>query len=265
VLRQALAIHERGDSSSPAASSTRLRLADLLSQDKDAFAEAEALYLRAVADLRARLGPNHPRVIYATNDYAGNLIRSGHPAPADSIYSANLTALRRLLSPDHTSVTYQVVLRISALNRMGRYSESEPLARQVIATYKRTTGIASSEYTGALGWLAQTLTGQGRLREADSLARLGIEIRRRIIGEDASPLYALSLAGWAGILTAERAYPKADSLYQQALDIMLRYTSEQHRDVRRIHAGLARLYDAWGRPDQAATHHRIAGPYVIPY
>ena len=72
-------------------------------------------------------------------------------------------------------------------------------------------------------------------------------------------------AGWAGILTAEKDYPKADSLYHQALDILLRYTSEQHRDVRRIHAGLARLYDAWGRPDLAAIHHRIAGPFVVPY
>jgi serine/threonine-protein kinase len=265
VLHQALAIHERGDPSSPAASSTRLRLADLLSQDKDAFAEAEPLYLRAIADLRARLGPNHPRAIFATNDYAGNLIRSGHPAQADSIYSANLIALHRLLSPDHPSVTFQVVLRINSLNRMGRYREAEPLARQVIAIYLRTRGIASSEYTGALGSLAQSLAGQGRLGEADSLCRLGLDIRRRLIGENESPLYALALAGWARILTLEKQYPKADSAFQQSLDILLRYTTPQHRDVRRVHAGMALLYDAWGRPEEAAIHHRIAGPYVIPY
>jgi hypothetical protein len=45
----------------------------------------------------------------------------------------------------------------------------------------------------------------------------------------------------------------------------LRYTTPQHRDVRRVHAGMALLYDAWGRPEEAAIHHRIAGPYVNPY
>jgi hypothetical protein len=58
---------------------------------------------------------------------------------------------------------------------------------------------------------------------------------------------------------------KGDSLYHEALRMLLRSTSPQSQDVRRIHAGFAVLYDAWGRTDQAAEHHRIAGPYLTPF
>jgi serine/threonine protein kinase len=265
LFREALAIQEGGDPSSPAASFVRLRLADLLSQERDAPAEAEPLYLRAITDLRARLGPNHPRMLYALNDYGGHLVRSGRAAQGDSIFRANLDTMRRVFGPDHPTVTYQLSLRVGALIRMGRYAEAEPLAREQLAKYDQAGARATNEYTGALGALARVLAGRGRFREADSLVRAALDIRVHMMGETETPLHALSLATWAGILTAEGAYPKADSLYQEALRILLRYTSEQHRDVRRLHAGLAALYDAWGRPDQAARHHRIAGPYLTPY
>ena len=47
--------------------------------------------------------------------------------------------------------------------------------------------------------------------------------------------------------------------------MLRRHTGERHRDIRRIHTGLARLYTAWGRPDQAAAHRRVARPELTPY
>jgi hypothetical protein len=95
--------------------------------------------------------------------------------------------------------------------------------------------------------------------------RLAVSIRRADLNETDTPLMGIGLAGVAGVATARGEYAEADSLYREALRILRLHTGEQHRDIRRIHAGLARLYEAWSRPSLAASHRRLAGAELTPY
>ena len=265
LLREALAIHSGVSETSASASYTRLRLADAISQDRQAYREADQLYRQAITDLRVALGPDHQRSLAATNDYARFLARRGRIAEAEVLYRENLERVRRIYGADHPITAAQIGLVASAAAASGRYAEGDSLVRLELVAYERIYGRAGNEYIGALGHLARTLTAAGRVREADSVARVAVAIRRDEMGEQDTPLLAIALAGLAGTATARGEYAEADSLYEEALRMLRLHTGEQHRDIRRVHAGLARLYDRWGRPADAASHRTLAGPDIQPY
>ena len=265
MLREAVAIHERRNAGASSANFVRLRLADVIAQDMGAHDEAESLYRRAVDDLTRQLGAEHPRAVFASNDYAGFLIQRGRVEEGDSIFRANRDRLNRVLGPDHPISVGQLGAVASSAARLGRYAEADSLGRAQIAAFERLHGVTSNEHTGALAQLSRTLTAAGRLAEADSLIRLNVSIRRDTLGETDTPLLALALAGVAGVATARGAYVEAESTYHEALRMLRRHTGERHRDIRRIHTGLARLYTAWNRPADAAAHRRVARPELTPY
>jgi eukaryotic-like serine/threonine-protein kinase len=266
LLRDALAIYSRHEPSGTAASYTRLRLADVISQDRGGDRdEADTLYRRAIADLEAGVGPGHQRTFAARNDYAGFLMRLGRAREAEPIFRQNMEFIRRAYGDDHPITVAQLGLIASAAAALGRFAESDSIVRIELAGYERLYGRPSNAYIGALGYLARTLVRTGRIGDADSVGRLAVSLWRDSLGETDSPLLALAIAGWAGTKTAGGSYTDAESLYGEALRMLLAHTGEDHRDVRRIHSGLANLYDRWGRPADAARHRTLAGPDIQLY
>jgi serine/threonine-protein kinase len=74
----------------------------------------------------------------------------------------------------------------------------------------------------------------------------------------------LTWGGLAGVLTQQRRFAEADSIYRSVLAVLRRHTTDTHVDVRRTFAGLATLYQAWGKPDSAAIFRRLAEPARSP-
>jgi serine/threonine-protein kinase len=54
-------------------------------------------------------------------------------------------------------------------------------------------------------------------------------------------------------------YAEAEAAYKNGRARLLQITTDSHRAIRRLDAQLARLYDAWGKPDSAAVYRRRAG------
>ena len=100
---------------------------------------------------------------------------------------------------------------------------------------------------------------RGALDSAETLYRRAIDIRIEAHGSDQT-ITALTRGGLAGVLTRQRRFAEADSLYRDALAVIRRHTTDTHIDARRIYAGLAALYLAWGKPDSAAVFRRLAEP-----
>ena len=171
----------------------------------------------------------------------------------------------RTFGPDHPATASQRGLVARVVAQAGRFAEAESLARSALDTYERVYGRGSNAYIGGVATLGRTLAAAGRLAEADSLMRLAISIRSTALKETDTPLMGIGLAGLAGVSTARGAYAEADSLYHEALRILRIHTAEQHRDIRRVHAGLARLYEASNRPALAESHRRLAGAELTPF
>jgi serine/threonine-protein kinase len=145
------------------------------------------------------------------------------------------------------------------LTRNGYSPEAERLTRDAVTIYEKTYGPRHPMYAGVLGYLADVLAKRGALDSAEALYRQALDIRRGVPGTwDA--IIAWANVRIAGVLTLEGRFAEADSLYHESVAVQRRFVSETHINVRLTYAGMARLYEAWGKPDSAAVYRRLAQP-----
>jgi eukaryotic-like serine/threonine-protein kinase len=100
---------------------------------------------------------------------------------------------------------------------------------------------------------------RGALDSAETLRRHALSIRLASSGPEHT-VTALTAVELADVLTRQRRFVEADSIYRSSLALLRRHTTDDHVDIRRTYASLATLYDAWGKRDSAAIYRRLAQP-----
>jgi serine/threonine-protein kinase len=118
-------------------------------------------------------------------------------------------------------------------------------------------GTSHPAYGGVIGHLAEVIAQRGALDSAETLYRRAVAIQARTFGPEGGMTRA-TRAGLAGVLVRRRRFAEAESGYRTALAALHSYANDSHRSVRRVYAGLAALYEAWGKPDSAAVYRRLA-------
>jgi tetratricopeptide (TPR) repeat protein len=112
----------------------------LLYRDQGKLAEAEQMFLRALAGKEKALGPDHPSTL-DTVDNLGLLYRDqGKLAEAEQIYRRALAGREKALGLDHTS-TLDTVNDLGTLYRaQGKLIEAEQMYRRALAGGKKAWG-----------------------------------------------------------------------------------------------------------------------------
>jgi len=258
ALREAVAVAERVNAAPSAQTAeTKLRLSDRLAELPGDLSEAESLARGALEETRAALGAEHPQTASVMQQVGGRLSQRGQHAEAQRLLRDALALQRRAHGPSHPTVAASMNALAAALSRSGQVAEAEAVAREALPIWEATYGPRHSAYAGALGGLAEFLELRGALDSAAQLHRRAVEIRIAAVGPD-NPLTAITTLGLARTLGAQRQFAVADSMLQWALDLLKRNMGNDHPDVRRAHAELARLYEAWGRSSEATRHRRLA-------
>ena len=234
-------------------------LADLLDERTAARAEAESLAREALAESRAAFGDEHAVTAEIMSALGGMLARHGQAAEAERLIRQALALHRRTLGPSNLG-TASVMLGLGVLLTRDGYSpEAEQLTRDAVAIFAKTYGTHHPMYAGALGYLADVLMKRGALDSAEALYRQALAIRRGVPGTwDA--IIAVANARIAGVLTLQGRFAEADSLFRESLAVQRRVVAETHMNVRLTYAGMATLYEAWGKRDSAAVFRRLAQP-----
>jgi len=234
-------------------------LADLLDERTATRAEAESLARAAVNESRAVFGEEHVETAELMAAFGAMLVRHGQRAEGERLMRQALATQRRALGPSHLGTASSMLGLGMVLTRDGYSPEAERLTRDAVATFGTLYGTRHPMYAGALGYLADVLVTRGALDSAETLYREAIDIRRGVPGTwDA--IIAGANARIAGVLTQERRFAEADSLYRDALAVQRRLIAPTHMNVRLMYAGMATLYDAWGKRDSAALFRRLAQP-----
>ena len=260
ILRDALTVAERvTPAPSAVAAVTRLRLAERLTERPGGWPEAEALFRRALADTRAALGDAHAVTADVTREVGNALVQHGNAAEGESLLRESLERARQLHGPYHGSVARALRSLADAAARRGRLDEAERLTRESLPVYAAVWGEAHSNYAGVLGSLGELLAWRGQLDSAEALHRRAIAIRAAALGPEAAIIGVTEIA-LADVLARQGRRAAAESVYVHALTLIRRTTTDDHIDARRVHAGLASLYAAWGRPADAERHRRLASP-----
>jgi tetratricopeptide (TPR) repeat protein len=214
-------------------------------------AEARPLY-REMLRAYERLFPgDHPMVATALNNVSATFYEEGRLDSAEHYLRQALQMRIRLHGPTNVEVALLYHNLGNLLLLRGRLAAAEETLaeayRQRAELYGPTNPVTLR--TGAI--YGDALAARGKLDEAEKLLREILE-HQHSAGDQASTDAARTMAFLAGVLARRGSFAEAESLYLPALDVLRRRMPPTHPRRRELVESLARLYEAWGRPADAA-------------
>ncbi len=219
--RQAVGLLQTGGNGLRTALGTRLVSFLREKGDHDA---ANAMLDQVIARVRRAHGERHAELVGRMMDLALLLLAKGKYLLSEVLCDGELTQLRRGFTPQRESgIAHLVVVYATALVKQHKYAEAEPYLRECLEIRKLALPEGDWRVQDA-GWqvahvmslLGASLTGQGKFAEAEPL-----------------------------LLDA----------YSQMQD-NAETIPEDYRDdrIREARERIVNLYEAWGKPDQAAKY-----------
>ena len=139
------------------------------------------------------------------------------------------------------------------------FDEAERLYREALALRRERLGPDHLDVALSLGNLAWVRQWQGQYDEAETLHREALAIRRKQLGDE-HPDVARSLTSLGACLTREGRYSEAEQALTQALTILRQVPEPPHPDEFVTLDKLVKLYEGWGRPQQADEYRRQLFP-----
>lgn len=257
AFRRALAIaRQHYGTEHPDVAEAMLQLAYTL-RDTDRLEESEPLHRQALDIRRRTLGEGHPMAAYATGDLAYLLSRMERHREALNLYQQQIALLEGTLGPEHPAVLSSVGAFGQALLRAGRLNEAEAMVRDALDRTQRLRGPDHPALTGHLTGLGSVLQAQGRYEEAEPYFREAIAISETASGS--TNTHAALMRGWlATVLAQQGRYPEAEAAFLRAESVFrARHVSDAHGNVQDLRRRFAEMYDAWGRPEDAARYRRL--------
>jgi serine/threonine-protein kinase len=214
--------------------------------------EAEALFREAL-DIARRAGADAPgSLVWALTSLGEVLELKSALDEAKRLFLEAVDSRRRTYGDLHHLVAEAMADYGAFLTRTGRPEEAEVVLQEAVDIQHNTVGLDHPRSSGNLTALGRALAAQRKLEEADSVVRQALETRRRALGYR-TPVVAETMGILADIRTLQGDFAGAHALLEQALEIVKDQPSDG--DVpKSLHAAFVRLYEAWGRPEDADRH-----------
>ena len=215
------------------------------------WAAAESLNRSSLTILRN----NHPEpnvnVANVLNALATALDLQGKNAPADSAYRETLAMRRQLLGEDHPDYTFTAFNYSMFAFDQGRYAEAADYSRKILALRGTKLPDSHPSVAAALQTLGRCLDKLGDTDGGGKAIEESLALRRKNL-----PATSWLIASSESVLgehrTLTKSYPDAEHLLLHAEEkLMKTFGAESQRTVAN-RKRLVQLYDAWGRPAQAA-------------
>jgi eukaryotic-like serine/threonine-protein kinase len=170
------------------------------------------------------------------------------------------------LGPDHPGTLTSRSALATAYEAAGRRAEAERLCRDQLASYRRIAKPDSPSLAGALAQLGHSLVKQGRWSDADPVLRECLAIREKAMPDDWLRFNAMSLLGRS--LLGQAQYAEAEPLIIGGYEGMLSREAKIIAPSKFLLAEAAervvRLYEGWGKPEQAAAWKARLGLANLP-
>ena len=213
--------------------------------------EAEPYHREALEGYRRVLGDDHPQTLTSINNM-GLLLRSqGKLAEAEPYYREALEGKRRVLGDDHPSTLISINNMGGLLRAQGKLAEAEAYYREALEGNRRVRGDDHQYTLISKSNLALLLVDLGNAVEAEQLAGETVVAARETL--DAEHWRRGSFLGNHGrVLAALERFDDAESALLEAHGILQTALGDEHGQTKRVVGYLADLYDAWGKPEQAA-------------
>jgi len=216
--------------------------------------EAESLY-RATSETQRRiLGDEHPDTLQTMHNFAVLLQSRKKPDEAEPLHRQVWQTRREVLGPQHPHTLNSMRNLVWALKTQDKLTEAEELARRTLEMRQAALGPEHPDTLKSTSDLALILHDQRRYDEAAVLHQRLIEITsRRTPARPAKT--AVHQRNYGDCLRRLGRYQEAETQLLAAYQAAQAVLGPQHNQTKDAARLLASLYEAWGKPDRAATYH----------
>ncbi|MBI3411988.1 MAG: serine/threonine protein kinase [Planctomycetes bacterium] len=219
------------------------------------FEEAEDLF-RKTLKVRQRLyGPDHPETL-ATHTNLGVLLTNlGRHAEAEAIFRQVSSAMEVVHGPDHSHTLAAMRSLGLSLRDQNQWSAAAEVLREVLARRRKALPKDDRKLGEAMADLGRVLLSDGKPQEAEPLFREALATHQRALSEGHWQI-ALDQGQLGATLIVLQNYDEAELLLLASYRDLKAQEPSVHSSVKTwipyVHQRLVELYDAWGKPDQAA-------------
>ncbi len=249
--REALAIQRRlpGDNR-PLVAATLNNLGVLLGERGD-WAGAAPLIREAVELVRAVRGSEHPEVAAGLSTLGAVLEESGDLAGAEASYRESLAMRERLLGPEHPDTARSLYALAGLQQAHGDPEGALESCRRILALRGEVLPDGHPMVAAAFHVTGLSLLDLGRPAAAEPALREALELRRGALPEG-HWLVASSQGALGTALAALGRFAEAEALLLESERGLTAARGPGHVRSLEARRRLAALYEAWGRPEQAA-------------
>jgi tetratricopeptide (TPR) repeat protein len=183
---------------------------------------------------------------------------------AEKLLAEALSRAKKRLGPDNFLTLFIQRVLVRALAEEQRLVEAEALGKETLNARLRTRANQDEVGTGrTLLYLGRVLVEQGKLDEAEPRLQEALTIFRVDSSNKSRPELAAEAANWLGVIQIGRkSYPEAAALMLPDAERFFVANAEMSPNERRVAVGhIINLYEAWGKPDQAATCRKNLDEY----
>jgi serine/threonine protein kinase len=236
-------------------------------------ADAVPLLEETLKLMKAKLGPDNVITLDAMNNLAIAHQAAGQLAQAVSLLEKTLKLMKTTLGPDHPVTLNTANNLANAYQATGRLTEAVPLSEDTLALCSAKLGAQHPTTLRALNNLAawsRALLVQGKFTDAEPLARECLTIYETNLPDDWRTFSDRSFLG--GSLLGQEKYAEAEPLLLSGYEGMKQREGKIPADkkpwLKEALQRLVQLYEATGRPDQAAewkkTLEETTAPILAP-
>jgi serine/threonine protein kinase/Tfp pilus assembly protein PilF len=258
MQREALAMQKKLlGAEHPEVAESLTALGDVL-KDEGKLAEAETMQREALAMEKKLLGAEHPEVAGSLNSLANVLQAQGKFAEAETLHREALAMQKKLLGSEHPDLATYLTDLAAVLQDEGKLAEAETLQRETLAMRKKLLGNEHPDVAVSLADLTRTLLLEEKFIEGETLARECLALGEKRLPEGWETFDARSLLG--ATLLRQKKYAEAEPLllsgYSGMKDREERIPVPQRRRLKEALQHLVELYEATGKPEEAAKWKR---------
>lgn len=225
---------------------------------KGDYDAATAIMREIVTGRTAHFGPEHPEVATSINNLGKTLLDAGQVDEAETLLRQALEMRRKIYPDGHAELATTLENLGGLLRKTSRLDEAETVFRESLEYRRKNFGEDNLSVSQSLNNLAGVFSDRGDYETAEQMWSQAIHIME----EKLSPEHwetALVRANWAGCLIELKQFEKAEPLLQQSYQTLLRERGESHAITQRSARLLAKLYEQWGRPEEAAPWRERGG------